>query len=96
MTDEQNYTRIAELAIGITKMITDRKHIAYSWAPLQLLYVEMTKRKEINSLKEIGDKALKYWTEACLLRPDGAKHLKVWITQALYTYDLIIKSEKYE
>lgn len=79
----------------MAKVITNRSDIRYLWAPLQLLYVEMAKRKEINTLKEIGkDKALIYWTEACLLRPEGTKHLKVWITQALYTYDLIIQTNE--
>lgn len=95
MTDD-NYTKIADLAISMAKLIKERSQIYYAWAPFQLLYVEMAKRKEINTLREIGnDKALLYWTEASVARPDSPKYLKIWISQALYLYDLI-KSETHE
>lgn len=88
MTKEQNYTRISDLATGMARLIKDRKDIRHLWVPLQLLYVEMAFRKEISSLKESGN-AFEYWNQACQLRPEAPKHLKIWIAQALYMFDLI-------
>lgn len=97
MTPKQQYDKAAELAMGTINVIKGEnahKLICKSmWMALALLYEEMVKRKEINSLQEIGrDKALLYWTEACVSRPEASKIKRIWITQALYLFDLITVS----
>lgn len=98
MTDQEQYDKAAELAMGVVNAIKGEqahKLICKSmWMALALLYSEMVKREEINSLKEIGkDKALLYWTEACVARPEASKIKRIWIAQALYLYDLIAVKE---
>ena len=91
MTPEENYTKVAELATGMARVTTREKVSQSTWLPFQLLYVEMAKRKEINTLSEIGkDKALLYWTEACVANPEASKWKKIWVAQSLYMFDLII------
>ena len=68
----------------------DRVRDGATWLPFQMLYVEMAKRKEINSLREVREKALEYWVEVCEAR-QGTREHRLWIAQALYVYDLIIE-----
>lgn len=88
MTD---YDKISDLAVGMAKATTrERISTGATWLPFQLLYVDMAKRKEINTLSEIGkDKALLYWTQACVANQGATKCKKIWVAQALYMFDLI-------
>lgn len=84
------------LAVETAKAVSEDPHRLICecfWKPFALLYDQMVKRSEITRIEDIGrDKALMYWTEACVTNPDGAKWKKIMIMRALYMFDLI--SEK--
>lgn len=71
--------------------ITDRQRIIeLMWCPLQLIYVELVKSKDITRLADLEPtKKLAYWKEVCLKNPESSKWKKIWICQALYVYDSI-------
>ena len=83
--------RVQILGVQAARLIAEGKaSIENLFMPLALLYQQMGKRGEITTLSFIGrDKALAYWTRACLIQPGSAKYVRIWITQALYIYDLI-------
>lgn len=96
MTDQQRYESCQSLAIGTARLIKGdpyKKICSSFWCALALLYEEMVSRKEITRLQDIGrDKAMLYWTQACVTNPKAAKIKRIWVMRALYMYDLI--SEK--
>lgn len=85
------YERVQLLGVESAKLISEGKStLEVLYMPLALLYQQMSKREEITTLSFIGkDKALKYWTRACLMNPAAPKYVRIWITQAIYIYDLI-------
>ena len=82
------YEIVSELAVRMAK-VTTRENIINgdSWKPLTLLYEQMVKRKEIEPLESLTDEVKrKYWKETT-----GSKCLRIWVAEALYVYDLIMK-----
>lgn len=71
--------------------ITDRERIIeLMWCPLQLIYVELAKVKEIKRISDLEEGVKKrYWDEVNSKQPKVMKYRKIWIVQALYVFDLI-------
>lgn len=93
MTPQEEYDEAVRLAVGMAKATTPER-ICDCSIPFVLLYQEMVKRKEILSIQEIGrDKALLYWTQACLQAPQASKVKRLWIAEALYMFQLITQKQ---
>lgn len=87
MTD---YEIISELATETARKFSRERIIEIMWMPLQLLYVEMAKRKEIPALMDLDKETKeKYWQEVNKLIPDRKQERKIWAAQAIYMLDLI-------
>lgn len=87
------YQSAAKLAIGMYNITTRDQVKVVTWAPFQLLYVEMVKAKEIPALIELPEETKrKYWEESKAAQPNGTRWKQIWIMQSLYMFDLI--SEK--
>lgn len=87
------YERTQLLALETAKVIAEKPHEKICqdfWMPFELLYEQMSKRSEITRIERIGrDKALMYWTEACVTNPTAPKWKRIMIMRALYVLDLI-------
>ena len=97
MTPDELYENCQRLAIRTAQLIKDNpyeKICSSFWCALALLYEEMVNRKEITRLQDIGrDKAMLYWTQACVSNPKASKLKRIWIMRALYMYDLIAEKQ---
>jgi hypothetical protein len=88
-----------ELAVSHARIASEQEDpvkfiCEVAWCMLGLLHDLMVKEKQITGLSELGsDTKLKFWTLACIGRPDGSKFKRISICKALYIYSLIIQND---
>lgn len=98
MNDVDQYENAVKMATDMARAIKeDPERLIIErvlvCAPLQLLYVEMAKRKEIKSLSELSSEEKKrFWDKVKDL--EMPKYRKIWCAQALYVYELITEKVK--
>jgi len=85
MTDQQLYDQVVSLAVSMIRITTRERVRESTWLPFTILYDEMVKRKEIVPIGESPRKR-DYWNET-----DGNKHRRIFVSKALYVFDLLTK-----
>lgn len=78
---------ISELALEAAKMIKEKpERIKFLYIPLQLIYCEFVKSKQIPALSELPEcEKLKYWKVS---EGEGKVYKRIWIAQAAYVFNL--------
>ena len=58
------------------------------YLPLQMLYCDLVKNKDLVPLSELPEQEKrKYWS----LVPEGKPYVKIWMSQSLYVYNWLNK-----